>query len=107
MTAMPEPPSALDIAGHFANLPDPRHPAPRHRHHFGDIVATALCAVLSGATSWDTIASFGQRKQDWLRSLGLKLVNGVPSHDTFNRLFAALCPRAFRDCSGGRLCSAC
>lgn len=107
MTAAQDAPSPLDIAGHFANLPDPRHPAFQDRHLFGDIVAIALCAVLSGATSWDTIASFGQHKQDWLRSLGLKLPNGVPSHDTFNRLFAALCPRAFQDCFNGWLCAVC
>jgi predicted transposase YbfD/YdcC len=59
------------------------------------------------ATSWDTIASFGERKKEWLRSLGLKLINGVPSHDTFNRIFAAICPRAFQDCFNGWLCSVC
>jgi predicted transposase YbfD/YdcC len=107
MTATPEAPSPLDIPGHFANLPDPRHAAFRERHLFGDIMAIALCAVLSGATSWDTIASFGERKKEWLRSLGLKLINGVPSHDTFNRIFAAICPRAFQDCFNGWLCSVC
>jgi predicted transposase YbfD/YdcC len=107
MTAVPEAPSPLDIPGHFANLPDPRHPAFRDYHLFGDIVAIALCAVLSGATSWDTIAAFGCRKKEWLRSLGLKLPNGVPSHDTFNRIFAAISPRAFQDCFNGWLCSVC
>jgi predicted transposase YbfD/YdcC len=70
-------------------------------------MAVALCAVLSGATSWETIAAFGNRKLEWLRSLGLKLANGVPSHDTFNRVFAALDPRAFRDCFHGWICSVC
>jgi predicted transposase YbfD/YdcC len=107
MTAVPEALSPLDIPGHFANLPDPRHPAFRDRHLFGDIVAIALCAVLSGATSWDTIASFGERKKEWLRSLGLKLIHGVPSHDTYNRIFAALAPRAFQDCFNGWLCAVC
>jgi predicted transposase YbfD/YdcC len=107
MTAMTETPSPLDIPGHFANLPDPRHPAFRDCHQLGEIVAIALCAVLSGATSWDSIASFGRRKLDWLRSLGLELVNGVPSHDTFNRFFAVLDPRAFQDCFNGWICSVC
>ena len=58
MTAVPESRrSVLDIPGHFADLPDPRHPAFREHHLFGEIVTIALCAVLSGATSWDTIAS--------------------------------------------------
>ena len=100
-------PGPLDIPGHFADLPDPRHPSFRGFHLLGDIVAVALCAVLSGATSWDAIAAFGHRKLGWLRSLGLKLPNGVPSHDTFNRVFAAINPRAFRDCFHGWLCSAC
>jgi predicted transposase YbfD/YdcC len=73
----------------------------------GDIVTVALCAVLSGATSWQTIAAFGNRKLGWLRSLGLKLANGVPSHDTFNRVFAALDPGAFRGCFHGWICSVC
>jgi predicted transposase YbfD/YdcC len=107
MTAVPEAPSPLDIPGHFAHLPDPRHPAFRDRHLLGDIVAIALCAVLSGASSWDTIAAFGCRKQEWLRSLGLKLPNGVPSHDTFNRLFQAIAPRAFQDCFNDWLCCVC
>src|SRR3954447_25834582 len=108
MTAMPEAtPSPLDVPGHFARLPDPRHHVFRDFHLFGDVVAIALCAVLSGATSWDAIAGFGRRKQPWLSSLGLKLPNGIPSHDTFNRVFAAIDPRAFRDCFNGWLCSVC
>lgn len=73
----------------------------------GEIVTIALCAVLSGATSWDAIASCGRRKLDWLRSLGLALAHGVPSHDTCNRCFAALCPRAFQDGKSGWLCCVC
>src|SRR5262249_39143775 len=107
MAARSEAPSALDIPGHFASLPDPRHPAFRDFHPFGDIVAIALCAVLSGATSWEAIAGFGRRKQEWLKSLGLKLPNGVPSHDTFNRVFAAIDPHAFQRCFHGWLCCVC
>jgi predicted transposase YbfD/YdcC len=108
MTAVPEAtPSPLDMPSHFASLPDPRHPAFRDRHLLGEVVAIALCAVLSGATSWDRIAIFGRRKQEWLRSLALTLPNGVPSHDTFNRIFATLAPQHFRDCFNGWLCSVC
>src|SRR5262249_16354641 len=93
----PQPaPAPLDIAHHFAALPDPRHPAFRGRHRLGDILVIALSAVLSGADSWDAIAAFGAAKQAWLRSLGLELPHGTPSHDTFNRLFAALDPLAFQ-----------
>jgi predicted transposase YbfD/YdcC len=88
----------LDIAHYFRDLPDPRHPAFRDHHLLGDILVIALAAVLSGCDSWDDIAEFGRIKEPWLRSLGLRLPNGVPAHDTFNRLFAALPPRAFQDC---------
>jgi predicted transposase YbfD/YdcC len=97
MTA-PNPPAPLDIAHHFASLPDPRHPAFRDRHLLGDILVIALSAVLSGANSWDGIAAFGAAKETWLRSIGLALPNGTPSHDTFNRAFAALDPQAFQGC---------
>ena len=86
----------LDIAHHFAELPDPRHWAFRKRHVLSDMLVISLCAVICGARSWDAIAAFGLSKQAWLRSLGLKLPNGIPSHDTFNRLFAALDPLAFQ-----------
>jgi len=75
----------LDIAHHFANVPDPRHRAFRDRHRLADILVIALSAVLSGARSWDAIADFGLTKEAWLRSIGLELPNGIPSHDTFNR----------------------
>ena len=97
---MPTPRNAqapLDIAHHFANVPDPRHRSFRKRHRLVDILVIALSAVLSGARSWDAIADFGRSKRDWFRSLGLELPNGVPSHDTFNRIFAALDPVAFQE----------
>jgi len=89
-------PVRLDILHHFADVPDPRHPAFRDHHLLGDILVIALCAVLSGSRSWETIADFGRTKQEWLRSIGLTLPNGPPSHDTFNRIFAALDPLAFQ-----------
>ena len=96
MPANPPAPAPLDIAHHFADVPDPRHPSFRDRHALGDILVTGLAAVLSGANSWDGIAEFGVSKEAWLRSLGLALPNGIPSHDTFNRIFAGLDPLAFQ-----------
>jgi predicted transposase YbfD/YdcC len=92
------PDTPLDVAHHFRDLPDPRHPAFRDHHSLGDILVIALCAALSGADSWEDIAEFGRTKETWLRGLGLRLSNGIPAHDTFNRVFAALDPDAFQAC---------
>src|SRR5262249_48624348 len=88
----------LDIAHHFASLPDPRHPAFRDHYLLGDILVITLSAMLTGAESWDAIAAFGVEKHSWLLSIGLKLPNGIPAHDTLNRVFAALDPVAFQAC---------
>jgi predicted transposase YbfD/YdcC len=92
------PGASLDLTHYFRDLPDPRHPAFQDHHLLGDILLIALCAVLSGADSWEDIAEFGRTKETWLRGLGLPLPNGIPAHDTFNRLFARLNPQAFQDC---------
>lgn len=107
MSATPTTAAPLDIAHHFADLPDPRHPDYQDYHLLGDILVIGLSAVISGADSWDGIAQFGRSKEQWLRSLGLKLPNGVPSHDTFNRVFSALDPDAFRRCFDGWIGAVC
>lgn len=84
----------LPLPRHFAELDDPRVER-TSLHRLLDIVAIALCAVMAGAESWDDIALFGQTKADWLGQF-LALPNGIPSHDTFNRVFAALDPEQFR-----------
>jgi predicted transposase YbfD/YdcC len=86
----------LDILHHFADVADPRHPAFRDHHLLGDILVIALCAVLSGSRSWESIADFGRTKKEWLVSIGLTLPNGPPSHDTFLRVFSAMDPLAFQ-----------
>lgn len=78
---------------HFADLPDPRT-SPATRHRLLDIVTIALCAVLCGADTWVDVALFGRSKEPWLRTF-LALPHGIPSHDTFGRVFAALDPAAF------------
>ena len=79
---------------YFRRLRDPRR---RHgrRHHLLDIVVISLCAVLSGAKDWQQIATWGQHRLAWLRRF-LDLPNGIPSHDTFERLFDRLDPLAFQ-----------
>jgi predicted transposase YbfD/YdcC len=89
---MPKPPRA-SILTHFHDLEDPRV-SPATRHQLLDIVAIALCAVICGADTWVEVEAFGRAKEPWLRTF-LALPHGIPSHDTFGRVFAALDPAQF------------
>jgi predicted transposase YbfD/YdcC len=75
---------------YFSELTDPR--VERNREHrLDEILLISIAAVLSGAESWNDIAEFGEEKRSWLQTF-LVLPGGIPSHDTFNRVFAALDP---------------
>ncbi len=75
---------------YFAELRDPR--VERNREHLlEEILLISIAAVLSGAESWNDIAEYGEDKLEWLKTF-LTLPSGIPSHDTFNRVFAALDP---------------
>lgn len=89
-------PGALSIGTHFADLRDPRR---RHgqRHRLLDVIVIALCAVIAGSNTFQEVETFAQRRRAWLaRFLGLD--NGVPSHDTFERVFDRLDPLALQRC---------
>ena len=62
-----------------------------------DIIAIAICAVVCGADSWVDVEQFGNSKKKWLSSL-LKLPNGIPSHDTFGKVFSAPDAEQFAEC---------
>jgi predicted transposase YbfD/YdcC len=81
---------------HFAALEDPRVERAR-AHALLAIVTIALCGVICGAESWVEIAEFGRTKADWFASF-LELPNGIPSHDTFGRVFAQLDAQQFEAC---------
>ncbi len=84
------------IIAHFAVLEDPR--IERHkRHKLSDILVIAVCAVLCGAESFPAIEDFGQTRYEWLKQF-LELPGGIPSHDTFNRVFRLLDPLQFQAC---------
>ncbi len=95
----------MSIARHFADLPDPRIDRTK-KHALGDILVIALCAVIAGADSWEEVETFGEARQDWLRGF-LALPNGIPSHDTFYRVFARLDPAAFGKCVADWMAGAC
>ena len=84
------------LVAHFESLEDPRLERTR-KHNLLDIIALTICAVISGADSWVAVEKYGHAKLPWLQSF-LQLPNGIPSHDTIGRFFAALCPEQFRAC---------
>ncbi len=85
-----EPHPASRIADCFVDLVDPRITRCR-RHALLDILTIAICAVLGGADTMVEIEHWGRSKRDWLEDW-LVLPNGIPSHDTFGRVFARLDP---------------
>ncbi len=88
----------LPFLAHFACLPDPRIERTK-RHQLLDILVISICALICGAEGWEDIEDFGLAKHDWLRErLGLSLENGIPSDDTFRRVFARLDPVSFGTC---------
>jgi len=84
------------LAACFAGLADPRQTS-RCDHRLVDILAIAVCAVIACAESWEDIELYGRSKRAWLERF-LALPNGIPSHDTFRRVFMLLDPDAFEAC---------
>jgi predicted transposase YbfD/YdcC len=99
MLGMPDPTSEssarIDLLSTLRELPDPRVERTR-LHKFEDILLISICSLLCGAESFEDMELFGDAKEPWLRTF-LELPHGIPSHDTFNRLFAALDPQCFLD----------
>jgi predicted transposase YbfD/YdcC len=86
----------LSISRYFRTLKDPRR-AHRRLHLLQDILVVALCAVIAGAQDWQEVETFGRKRKDWLQRF-LELPHGIPAHDTFERVFDRIEPRAFQVC---------
>lgn len=83
-----------DIRAHFGTVDDPRVDRTK-RHLLIDILVIAICAVVCGAEDWVDVEAFGKAKEKWLKKY-LELPHGIPSHDTFGRVFARLDPEQFQ-----------
>jgi len=83
------------IAIYFRGIEDPRGGQGK-RHKLLDIIALAACGVICGADSWADIELLGKSKYEWLKQI-FELPNGIPSHDTFGRVFALIDTKQFTD----------
>lgn len=88
-------PSPTSLKTHLLQLTDPRLKR-RRRHELIDVLMIAVTALLCGAENFMQMAQFGRAKESWLRTF-LALPNGIPSHDTFRRVFMLLAPERFSE----------
>jgi len=88
--------SSTSFVDYFGELPDPRMDRQK-RHSLMDVLFISVCAVICGATSFVDMEDFGNAKLDWF-SERLELANGIPSHDTFRRVFSLVDSVQFEQC---------
>jgi predicted transposase YbfD/YdcC len=96
----------LPLTTVFDDLPDPRRATENQLHRLTDILVITTCAIIGGAESWEAIAEYGRTKEPFFRRF-LTLENGIPSPDTFARVFAKLDPAAFAQAFGRWMAAAC
>lgn len=84
------------IEQHFGGLTDPRIDRTK-LHELMNILVIAICAAIAGADNWEDVEEFGKARLEWFQTF-LEIPNGIPSHDTFTRVFARLDPEQFQTC---------
>jgi len=86
----------FSIVEHFTELEDPRIERGK-KHSLIDIITISICAVISGSENWIDMQDYAREKEDFFKSF-LELKNGIPSHDTFRRVFSLINPKKFQEC---------
>jgi predicted transposase YbfD/YdcC len=84
------------IMEHFGNIPDPRIER-KKLHKLQDIIFITIAATICDIDTWEDIEEWAEIREDWLKTI-LELPNGIPSHDTINRVFSLIDPHAFQEC---------
>jgi predicted transposase YbfD/YdcC len=87
---------SISIEKHFSDLADPRQ-AHKTAHSLMNILIITICAAICGADNYVDVEHFGKAKEEWLKTF-LDLPNGIPSHDTFGRVFSLLDPEQLEKC---------
>ena len=90
-------PLSIPFVEAFSDLPDPRVHHNKIRHKLVDVITMTVAAVIGGADNWVDVVDFANAKQKWFEEF-LELPNGIPSHDTFSRLFSLIDPEVFGAC---------
>src|SRR3990167_7382689 len=85
------------LIDHFKTIPDPRTQNHNFKHNLTDILIITILGTICGADGWVELQRFAEAKEDWLKTF-LELPNGIPSHDTFGRVFCVLDPKVFEAC---------
>jgi len=86
-----------DLVAALGTVPDPRRQCKNLRHRLVDVLVVGFCGVLCGCEDFVELQTFGRKKEDFFRRF-LELPQGIPSHDTFRRVFQAVCPQALQRC---------
>ena len=82
---------------HFASINDPRKDNHNKRHYLQDILVITILGAICGADTWVELCELAEAKEEWLKTF-LSLPNGIPSHDTFGRVFSLINPNEFESC---------